>query len=141
MIQHDPRTIVACIGLTLAGLLLSLVLGAVALRAAAKRTAGLNLPFWPSMGTVMAYSLADFGLALIVAMLVGVLEGGLKQTLLQAAAVPTGLLFQSAIISGRHQVSLGKGLKISILMWLVILTVALVMAVPTLGLHRIRPRF
>jgi CBS domain containing-hemolysin-like protein len=141
MIEHDPRTIVACIGLTLAGLLLSLVLGAVALRAAAKRTADLNLPFWPSMGTVMVYSLADFGLALIVAMLVGMAESGPKQTLLQAAAIPTGLLFQSAIISGRHQVSLGKGLKISILMWLVILTIALVVAVPTLGLHRIRPHF
>jgi hypothetical protein len=141
MVEHNSGTIVACIGLTLVGLFLSVLLGTVALRAAAKRTANLDLPFWPSMGTVMVYSLADFGLGLIVAMLVGIAESGPKQALLKGAAVPVGLLFQSAIISGRHRVTLGKSVKISILMWLVILVIGFAVAVPTLSLRCMRPRF
>jgi hypothetical protein len=140
MIEHNPGTIVACIGLTLVGLFLSVLLGTVALRAAAKRTANLDLPFWPSMGTVMVYSLADFGLGLIVAMLVGLAESGPKQALLKGAAVPVGLFFQSAIISGRHRLTLGKGIKISILMWLVILVIGTVVAASTIGLRCAMPR-
>lgn len=140
MDEHNPGTIVASIGLTLAGLFLSFLLGALVLRAIAKRTENLDLPFWPSMGTVMVYSLANFGLGLIVAMLVGLADGAAKQTLLKGVAVPVGLLFQSAIISGRHHVTLAKGIKISILMWLVILVIALAVAVSTFSLRCVMPR-
>jgi hypothetical protein len=141
MVEHNPGTIVACIALTLVGLLLSVLLGTVALRAAAKRMANLDLAFWPSMETVMVYSLAEFGLGLIVAMLVSVAESGTKQALLKGAAVPVGLFFQSAIISGRHRVALSKGIRISVLMWLVIGVIAVAVAVLTLGLRCVLPRY
>lgn len=141
MSEHNPGTIAACIGLTLAGLFLSVLLGAVVLRATAKRTENLDLPFWPTMGTVMVYSLANFGLGLIVAMLVGLAESAAKQTLLKGIAVPVGLLFQSAIISGRHHVTLAKGIKISVFMWLVIVVIGFAVAVPTLSLRCVMPRF
>jgi hypothetical protein len=140
MMEHNPGTIIACIGLTLVGLFLSVLLGTVALRAAAKRTANVDLPFWPSMGTVMVYLMADFGLGLIVAMLVGAAESGAKQALLKGAAVPLGLFFQSAIISGRHHVTLRKGIRISMLMWVVILVIGVAVAVPTLSLRSVMPR-
>jgi hypothetical protein len=140
MVERDSLTIVACIGLTLTGLLLSVLLGAVVLRAAAKRTSNIDLPFWPSMGTVMVYSLANFGLGLIAALLASMAESGAQQTLLKGAVVPVGLLFQSAIISGRHHVTLGKGIKISILMWLVILLIGAVVAASTIGLRSALPR-
>ncbi len=125
-------------GLVLFGVVL---VGAVILRAAAKWAERLDLAFWPSVVTVVAYTAANVALGLVVAALAGMIGPGPKHGMLQGLATPVGFLLQSAVISGRHHVSFLKGIKISFFMWLVTVLLGIAIAVVTIGVIAVMPRF
>ena len=111
------------------------------LRAAAKWAEKMEIPFWSAVGTVLVYSLANLAIGSVVALLAGVMGAGPKHAMLQGLAAPVGFLLQSAVISGRHNVAFGKGIKISIFMWLVTLLIGIAVAVVTIGVIAVMPRF
>jgi hypothetical protein len=141
MISDDiVMTVVRVLG-TLLFLSIGVLLGAVILRAAAKWAEKMDLPFWSSVGTVFIYSLASCAIGSVVALLVGEMGDGPRQRMLEGLVAPAGFLVQSAVISGRHKLSFGKGIKISIFMWLVTLLIGIAVAVVTIGVFSVMPRF
>jgi hypothetical protein len=141
MISHDIVMTVVSVLAALVILSLGVLVGAVILRAAAKWAEKLDLPFWSSAETVLIYTLGGCALGFGVALLAGVMGEGPKHRMLEGLVAPAGFLLQSAVISGRHKLSFGKGIKISIFMWLVSLLIGIGVAVVTIGLMAVMPRF
>jgi len=141
MVSHETVVTVVCFVGGLVGLFIGVLVGAVILRAAAKWAEKLDLPFWSSVATVLIYSLGGCAIGFVAALLAGVMGDGPKHQMLEGLVAPAGFLLQSAVISGRHKLSFGKGIKISIFMWLVTLLTGIAVAVVTIGLLSVMPRF
>jgi hypothetical protein len=125
----------------LVALSILVLVGAVLLRAAAKWAERLDLPFWSSVETVSIYTLGGCALGFVMAYLASLVGDVPKQHVLQGTVAPLGFLLQSAVISGRHRVSFGKGIKISIFMMLVSLLVGIAVGVVTIGIFSVMPSF
>ncbi len=133
-------TLVGGLG-TLLLLAIAVLFGTVILRAAAKWAEKLDLPFWPSAKTVLLYTLGGSALGAVVALLAGLAGDGAKHRLIEGLMAPAAFLLQSAVISSRHQLSFGKGIKISIFMWLVCFLVGVAVAIVTIGIMSVMPAF
>jgi hypothetical protein len=141
MVPNDiGLTVFGFVG-ALAGLFIGALVGAVILRAAAKWAEKMEIPFWSAVGTVLVYTLADLAIGMVVALLAGVMGDKPKHSMVHGLVGPVAFLLQSAVISGRHNVTFGKGIKISIFMWLVTLLIGLAVAIITVGVISVMPRF
>ncbi len=122
-------------------LAVAVLIGAVILRAAAKWAERLDLPFWSSAQTVLLYTLGGSVLGVSVAFLADKLGAGGHHHVVRGLLGPAGFFLQSVIISSRHHLSLGKGIKISIFMWLVGLIIGIGVAIATIGILSVMPSF
>ncbi len=126
---------------TLIFLAAAVLIGAVMLRAAAKWAERLDLSFWSSAQTVLLYTLSGCVLGVTVAFLADKIGAGTHPHMIRGLLGPAGFMLQSVIISSRHHLSLGKGIKISIFMWLVGLIIGIGVAVLTVGFMSVMPSF
>jgi hypothetical protein len=138
--QSIVMTIVCVLGVLIA-MGAAVALGAMILRAAAKWAEKIDLPFWSAAGTVLLSTLASYAIAFVLGLIFGTAAENSDHRVAHGLVAPLGFFAQSAIISGRHQLSFGKGIKISIFMWLVCVLIGIAVALVVAGILLVMPRF
>jgi hypothetical protein len=132
--SNDPATMVIglAIGLAVILLVLTLVLfiGAVILRVAANWAVNQEIPLGSAMVTTLLNGVANFLMGIPVAVLLGASNAGKEGELAaRILMMPLSFIVLAALISGRHNMSFGKGAWVAFFMYLISILIGIAVAV------------